>query len=106
MAPVLKPLPEKSPDRHHDRGDDHEVEAVHPCLRTGIAVPAFAKLHPDICQREAPEPRADERMDMEAHAVLVGVDNQACRRRRLPHRPHPFHIAVGPQSQFEQRPRA
>jgi hypothetical protein len=34
--------------------------------------------------------------------ALVGIDDEARRRRRLPHRPHPFDIAV----QLEQRPGA
>ena len=38
--------------------------------------------------------------------ALIGIDDEARRRCRLPHRPHPFDIAVAPKFQFEQRPRA
>jgi hypothetical protein len=38
--------------------------------------------------------------------ALARIDDEPRRRRRLPHRPHPFDVAVAPQFQFEQRPSA
>jgi hypothetical protein len=36
--------------------------------------------------------------------ALIGIDNETRRRHRVPHRPHPFDIAVATQFQFEQWP--
>ena len=38
--------------------------------------------------------------------ALIGIDDEAGRRRRLSHRLHPFDIALAPQFQSQQRPGA
>ena len=71
-------------------------------LRTA---PARHQRRPGVAASYQRNPQIDEhrqgiRSSCRLTPALVGIDDEACRRRRLPHHPHPFEIAVAPQFQL------
>ena len=75
MFPVPPDVP-ADPEDH--RGDHDPVEAVQHLLEQGVAVPALAQFEPGIRQRIAPEPGAEEGINLELDLVHAGDARGQC----------------------------